>query len=106
MAALIMHRRGLKPTKAEKAAYKAVFGVTLDGEFGGAKWGRFDHTFWFRSGSGYLIATHPYVPDREEWMEFGAKTGARVEFPEDFPSWWFPGVTPLIVCTREVAASE
>jgi hypothetical protein len=106
LIAEFMDRRGLKHTQAEKAAYKDVFGTKLEWEIGCGKWGRFDHTFWFRDGNGYLIATHPYNAEHEDWFAFGARTGARIEFPEDFPSWWFPGVTRLIVCTREVKAAE
>jgi hypothetical protein len=99
LIAEFMQRRGLKPTQNERAAYKDIFGQRLQWPFGGCKYEIFDHTFWFRfkDESGYLIATHPYNPVREEW----AAVPARVEFPDDYPSWWYPGVTPLIVCIRE-----
>ena len=90
--------------RQELAAYQNVFGVRLRWRFGGACSRPFDHTFYFRfcdRAKGYLLATHPYDPNREEWMDFGSKHGAHIEFAEDFPSWWAPWVpSVLIICTK------
>jgi hypothetical protein len=97
----------------ELTAFQSIFGWAPRWRFGTGNYAPFDHTFYFRfrdRAKGYLLATHPYNPDREEWTEFGNKHGARIEFPADYPSWWAPmlGIecgrrwpSVLIVCTRE-----
>jgi len=92
LIAELMRRRQLQTIseRQELTAYQNVFGVRLRWRFGGAHSGLFDHTFYFRfcdRTKGYLLATHPYDPNREEWADFSSKHGAHIEFAEDFPSW-------------------
>jgi len=107
LIAEFMRRRQLQTISEQQeiTAYQKVFGVRLRWSFGTACSKPFDHTFYFRfrdRTKGYLLATHPYDPNRKEWAEFGSRHGAHIEFTEDFPSWWAPAVpSVLIVCTRE-----
>jgi hypothetical protein len=115
LIAEFMRRRQLQTIseRQQVTAYQNVFGVRLRWSFGGACSTPFDHTFYFRfrdRAKGYSLATHPYMPDREKWADFGSRHGAHIEFTEDFPSWWAPmlGVdrgrrwpSVLIVCTKQ-----
>ena len=96
--------------RQQVTAYQNVFGVRLRWSFGGACFKPFDHTFYFRfrdRAKGYLLATHPYDPDREEWADFGRKHNAHIEFAEDFPSWWAPWVpSVLVICTKGQANAD
>jgi hypothetical protein len=62
-----------------------------------------DHAYYFRTPDrrAAAVAAHLYwSPDRREEAEAWAReVRLRVEFPIDFPSWWFPGHTELCVYT-------
>jgi hypothetical protein len=81
------------------------------GAHGGGNGAHFDHDFYFRrrTSADYVLATHPYDVDdgcRQEWREIAVRTGATVQFPDDFPSWWYPKWTTLIICYREQQALQ
>jgi hypothetical protein len=68
----------------------------------------FDHTYYFRRPTerAYAIASHPYDVNESYKLEAAAlanKYGLIVEYP-DFPSWWRPPATTLVVWTRNPLA--
>jgi hypothetical protein len=72
-----------------------------------------DHVWHFRHGSGFhpaAIVAHPYAyleqPVRDALVAWGTDNGLRIAFPDDFPSWWFPGETSLIEIMGMPAARE
>ncbi len=81
----------------------------LAGEDADAVRGRlFDHPgFWRRGGNAAAISAHLYHwPDYEERCRaFAAEH--RLDVREvDFPSWWFPGATTLILWTGAIVRAE
>lgn len=62
-----------------------------------------DHrSFWTLDGRPYAVAAHLYGCDdhvREAAEAWAASRGLRAAFPDDFPSWWYPGRTTLIEIT-------
>lgn len=64
-----------------------------------------DHSFCFRSSDGRAaaFATNPYglgwKEDDPAIRAFCERHRLRVRIPDDFPSWWYPGRTTLIVFT-------
>lgn len=67
------------------------------------RWRFTDHTYSYKIGHYAAgIATHPYDVDdrfRYDARRWAEPRGLRVEFPTDFPSWWYPGRTTLVVFT-------
>jgi hypothetical protein len=67
------------------------------------RWQFTDHTYRYKIGRHAAgIATHPYDVDdrfRDGARRWAEQCGIRVEFPTDFPSWWYPGRTTLVVFT-------
>lgn len=63
----------------------------------------FDHNYFYREivppYRPAAIATHPYTFDDSQFLELATKYGIDVQLIEDFPSWWFPGSTHLILAT-------
>lgn len=60
----------------------------------------FDHPFFYRKrGRAVALAAHLYAPIEinDNLVEWAAKLGLTVWFPEDFPSWHFHGHTRLVV---------
>jgi len=64
----------------------------------------FDHAYYYRDSGGrpVAIAVHLYDwpdvgPDVEMFCE---KAGLRYDAPADYPSWWYPGWTQLVIYTR------
>jgi len=67
-----------------------------------------DHPFYYRKdrmASG--VAAHLYgtfdAAKRQDIAAFAELKGLRTTWPEDFPSWWLPGRTTLVVYTPCVA---
>jgi hypothetical protein len=60
-----------------------------------------DHPYSYRMPDGrYAIASHVYDCDQEEIAAnrvLAAERNLTVEYPTDFPSWWYPGHTKLAV---------
>jgi hypothetical protein len=69
----------------------------------------FDHTYCLRHATRrrhYAIATHPYNvnPEYERLAQQVAdEYGLLVEYP-DFPSWYYPGRTTLVLWTKDPLA--
>lgn len=71
---------------------------------GADTWSRtsMDHPLYYRAERRVVAALgQPYLADgrRDEVQAWAAKRGLAVHFP-DFPSWWFPGQTTLVLFTR------
>ena len=66
-------------------------------------WDFVDHTFWYRQGRhATAVATHPYAVDDRYRTEAARWAGVRnlsITYPADFPSWWLPGRTTLVLFT-------
>lgn len=62
-----------------------------------------DHRYFYRSADrrAAALVAHPYgLKDAERQaaaIRWAGERGLLCEFPDDFPSWWFPGSTTLIV---------
>jgi hypothetical protein len=70
-----------------------------DGFFEGSIADCFDHPYWFRhDGAAAAIAAHLYgfPHNKADCEAVAAEYGLRFETP-DFPSWWYPGGTTLVV---------
>ena len=64
----------------------------------------FDHPFYYRKDRmASAVAAHLYGTfDAAKWQDiaaFAELKGLRTTWPEDFPSWWLPGRTTLVVYT-------
>jgi|ERR1019366_5478252 hypothetical protein len=63
-----------------------------------------DHQYCYRkkNGAPVAIASHNYGLKKEEfrYSEIVESHGLRVQFPELYPSWYYPGQTTLVVYTR------
>jgi len=64
----------------------------------------FDHAYYYRDSSGRPVAIAAHLYD---WPEIGPdveifceKAGLRYDAPADYPSWWYPGWTQLVIYTR------
>ncbi len=66
-------------------------------------WSFVDHTFWYRQGRyAAAVATHPYTVDggyRTEAACWANNKKLSITYPADFPSWWLPGRTTLVLFT-------
>ncbi|CAK0750210.1 hypothetical protein CCP1ISM_3760002 [Azospirillaceae bacterium] len=66
-----------------------------------------DHPFFYRSGNrASALVSHPYgmsAAIRNAARTWADRNGLSVAFPEDFPSWWYPGDTTMVVFTRAAA---
>jgi hypothetical protein len=78
--------------------------LSRGGVSGGSDWCRepprpfFDHSWFYRVGRRTAaIATHPYHVNEVECRAFAASRGLTVEFPADYPSWYYPGHSKLAV---------
>ena len=63
-----------------------------------------DHGYFYRKNRLAIgVASHLYGDfhdaKRKEIEAFAAHHGLKAEWPEDFPSWWVPGSTRLVVYT-------
>jgi hypothetical protein len=63
-----------------------------------------DHGYFYRKDrKAAAVAAHLYgtfdAAKRQDTEATAALYGLRVTWPEDFPSWYLPGRTTLIVCT-------
>jgi hypothetical protein len=63
-----------------------------------------DHGYFYRKDrKAATVAAHLYgnfdAAKRQDTESTAALYGLRVTWPEDFPSWYLPGRTTLIVCT-------
>ena len=63
-----------------------------------------DHGYFYRKDrKAAAVAAHLYgtfdAANRQDIEATAALYGLRVTWPEDFPSWYLPGRTTLIVCT-------
>ena len=63
-----------------------------------------DHGYFYRKDrKAAAVAAHLYgdfdAAKRKDTEATAALYGLRVTWPEDFPSWYLPGRTTLIVCT-------
>ena len=107
---IFMDKWGLRPSKASQStAVRSIFGIgsyrSVFGRIGpylNNVGGKFDHTEVCKGLGGYVILTQPYdVTEKvkEEQFVVAERWGARVEFP-DFPSWWYPNNTTLIMWSR------
>src|SRR5690606_13214878 len=66
--------------------------------------GLIDHGYFYRKDRmAAAVAAHLYgtfdAAKRQDTEATAALHGLRVSWPEDFPSWYLPGRTTLIVCT-------
>ena len=92
------HRRGDHFTRAMLAEGRKRRGVG-DRDFLG--WS--DHDYFLRDANGIPVAVagHPYDVEapgrRADYERSAAAHGLVVTFPTDFPSWWFPGRTTLVL---------
>ncbi len=62
-----------------------------------------DHPFYYRDENGPVaVAAHLYAGERKEAdvIAFAERLGCAVSLDEDFPSWWYPGQTRLVVYRR------
>ena len=99
---------GWKQSSREFTPMVLARGGVWDRECYGARglWPRefADHPYFYRMGrNAAALASHPY--DVTKATKIAAKAwaeanGLTVAFPDDFPSWWFPGDTTLVVFTR------
>lgn len=65
-----------------------------------------DHGYFYRKDRmAAAVAAHLYgtfdAAKRQDTEATAALYGLRVSWPEDFPSWYLPGRTTLIVCTPQ-----
>lgn len=59
-----------------------------------------DHPFAYRAdGRAAAVAAHVYDLDEAQARAWAGRQRLAVEFPTDFPSWWFPGWTRLVLFT-------
>ena len=63
-----------------------------------------DHGYFYRKDrKAAAVAAHLYgtfdAANRQDTEATAALYGLRVTWPEDFPSWYLPGRTTLVVCT-------
>jgi hypothetical protein len=58
-----------------------------------------DHAFFYRFMNGWpaSVACHLYDADPPRILAWAHAHGLQASFPADFPSWWFPGRTTLVV---------
>jgi len=98
-------RHGLR--RADKGYSAAVLarGGVHDGGIPRDDWSWFaaDHRYFFRRNrKASAVAAHVYGtrnPDKvhADCMAFAERAGLQVTFPTDWPSWWYPGETILVV---------
>ena len=70
-----------------------------------------DHGYFYREDrKAAAVAAHLYgtfdVAKRQDTEATAALYGLRVTWPEDFPSWYLPGRTTLIICTPLAEAAR
>jgi hypothetical protein len=92
LAAEFGRRRGWKRSRlSPSSAYRDLFG-------GPALMHQIDNPYLYRMPNGhYAIASHVYNYDRDEDRALAARHNLIVEHVTDFPSWWYPGHTKLVV---------
>lgn len=92
-------RRGWKRSKARLHRYRMngaslIIGPLELGE-------RLDHVYlyWIPETRRHAIVSHVYEhqADYPSDAAFAAKHNLIVDYPTDFPSWWYPGRTTLVV---------
>jgi hypothetical protein len=63
-----------------------------------------DHAYFYRvNGRPVAIVAHPYMHDpgvRSECEHWAHDNGVLISFPTDFPSWWYPGHSTLVLYTQ------
>jgi hypothetical protein len=64
-----------------------------------------DHGYFYRADDGRpaALAVHLYDAEPEKVTTWAAEHGLQATFPTDFPSWWYPGWTTLVVYQRAKA---
>ena len=101
LAAEFGRRRGWK--QCEPGDFESAYRDFVGSEFGAQDLGHwyFDHSYLYRMPDGrYAIASHIYDCGKERIAEhraFAEKHDLTVEYPTDFPSWWYPGHTKLVL---------
>jgi hypothetical protein len=92
LAAEFGRRRGWKRSRSSPSSvYRDLFGAPelmrlIDNPY-----------FYCMPNRRYAIASHVYNYDRDEDRALAAKHNLTVEHITDFPSWWYPGETKLVV---------
>jgi hypothetical protein len=65
-----------------------------------------DHPYCYRDQGkphrAAALVVHLDNFDKDRIKEFAARHGVIAEFPTDFPSWWYPGSTRMVVYRRDV----
>ena len=62
----------------------------------------FDHCYYYKfNGEAVAVVAHPYHYGKESLEHFCEKNGLTHETP-NFPSWWFPNRTHIVVLKRKV----
>jgi hypothetical protein len=103
--------RGWRPSDAPFTLPELVAGkrqrrlIAYDPAWEAAPGGLLDHLdFWERGARTAAITVHTYSAatsaSRSAIVEWALGHRLRVTFPEDFPSWWFPGRTVLVEILR------
>lgn len=69
-----------------------------------------DHPYFYRTGTrasalvSHLYNMSPSIKTAAQvWAD---KNGLSVSFPDNYPSWWFPGSTTLVLFTSRIAGGE
>lgn len=89
-------------TVSEGFGYFRDHEYAIDGTEAGDYYRCIDHSYCYRDKNRRAIAmaVHLYDLEKKKIEKFAAKYNLVAEFPEDFPSWWYPGHTHLIVFRR------
>ena len=60
-----------------------------------------DHPFFFRYGKrSWMVAAHLYDRDMAACEAWAASHGLQAQAVDDFPSWWLPGRTSMVIYFR------
>ena len=84
-------RRGNMRTMEEESIFGDLQGMP-----------RVDHpwAYWCPETRRHIVASHDYDCDARRQADnaaFAARNNLIVEYPGDFPSWWYPGSTTLVL---------
>lgn len=109
LAAEYGHRRGwLHSTRdySVRALIEGKVHARINWDLPRIKLPLFDHPYFYRDARRRAIALVSHVYTRltdeakTEALKQAETMGLTVEFPDDFPSWWSPGRTALVVYRR------
>jgi len=57
-----------------------------------------DHNYFYRANRrAAALVTHPYDVDQAKMEAWATEHRLKVSFPTDYPSWWYPGRTSIVV---------